>query len=133
MKTIIITICLIFFSQITYADNCSSIKIHNSVTWTSVKRFVSEYYKSNSVKFRSLFALKNWYIAEIESKDFEPLILVFKKTTKGYDVKVEWGGMVEESDSRNAIINYFKNEVPEVPNELLKCFVPKGPPFIKKE
>jgi hypothetical protein len=132
MKKTIIAICFIFFIQNSYADMCSTFEINDLGVTTNIEQFAAEYYKSNSIKFRCLIGLKDWYIAEIESKYFEPVIFVMEKSKKGYDVKAEWGGITEEGDLNMIISDHFMQKAPEIPKNLLDCFVPKGPPFIKK-
>lgn len=129
MRIIIISLCLVLLSHETFAVDCYSMVIQSPNIKTSIEQFASKYYNSNSIKFRSLIGIYCWYIAEIESKDFEPVIMVLKKNGNYYEVKAEWGGSAEGADPKQIIIKYLKEEDPSIPDNLLTCFMPKGPPF----
>ena len=130
MRIMIILIYTVLLSQKALAVDCYSMVLQSPKIKTSIKQFTSEYYNTNSINFRSILGTSRWYIAEIESKDFEPVIVILKKKGDDYLVKAEWGGSTEGADPKKIIVKYFKEKVPSIPDILLTCFMPKGPPFI---
>ena len=79
MRIMIILIYTVLLSQKALAVDCYSMVLQSPKIKTSIKQFTSEYYNTNSINFRSILGTSRWYIAEIESKDFEPVIVILKK------------------------------------------------------
>jgi len=121
-----------FISTHAYASDCSQVRTEspNSTIWKEIQKTISKRTQSNSVKLRQVLGKDGWYVVEYDSNDYEPVIDVLKKTTKGYSKKAGWGGMPEEGDS---IPEYLAENAKGVPPILMQCFSPKGEPFVSSK
>lgn len=132
------TLCLLFIllmSADVFGGNCEILNTKNNAKDVAeIQRHLSSKTHSNTIKIREIVKSDLWFIVEYESNDFEPVISVIKNENGRYVDKSDWGGVVVEElegETINVISNYFKQNVPNIPLTLLRCYVPQGPPFVK--
>lgn len=118
-----------------YANECPCVTAESSGSkvWDEVYKYISDAYETKTLTIRILYSYGVWNLAEVESKDFEPFIVLLKRSQVSFDVMAEWGGMVEEGDTAEVVSSFFTEKAPDTPACLLKSYTPKGPPFSKLE
>lgn len=134
-RILYLLIIVLLYSSTLNAHECSCIVTiqKDSMDWNDIYKYIASNYKTNTLSIRVVTSYNEWSLAEVESKDFEPIIVLLKKSSDKFEVKAEWGGMVEEGDTAEVVSAYFAEEAPDAPPCLLKHYMPAGPPFLKQK
>lgn len=142
MKKILPIMALVSFSVISFAkdnydEKCSLVKnveIGLSVYPTIIES-INNYFLNNGIdvgnvsKTRKIINYKDWYIAEVEVENGEPVVILINKVNNKLSVKGLFGGTAAPEKTIYAIRREFKKKNPNVPSILLNCYVPVGEPF----
>lgn len=71
-----------------------------------------------------LMKTQSWLIAESEFSEAEPGVILLHAQDGGYKTEIVWGGTNAPFKDPPAIREYFRSEVPGVPEPLVRCYEP---------
>jgi hypothetical protein len=87
--------------------------------------------QSQSAKIASMWSLGDWTLAEVEFEALLPAVVTLQTNNKETKIVPRgiWSGHTKPWMAAPLIRTYLKTQVPEVPLQLLNCFIPRSKSF----
>jgi hypothetical protein len=87
--------------------------------------------QSQSAQIASIWTLGEWTLAEVEFEALLPAVATLQKSSNEQKIVPRgiWSGHTKPWMAAPLIRTYLKTQVPEVPVQLLNCFIPRSKSF----
>jgi hypothetical protein len=87
--------------------------------------------QSQTAKIASIWTLGEWTLAEVEFEALLPAVVTLQKSSSEQKIMPRgiWSGHTKPWMAAPLIRTYLKTQVPEVPVQLLNCFIPRSKSF----
>jgi hypothetical protein len=87
--------------------------------------------QSQSAQIAGMWTLGDWTLAEVEFEALLPAIVTLQKSSNEQQIVPRgiWSGYTKPWMAAPLIRTYLKTQVPEVPEKLLNCLIPRSKSF----
>lgn len=118
-----------------HTQNCNSVSQvePGEVTFLATQKAIQAYSppQSESAKIASIWTVGEWTLAEVEFDALLPAVVTLRTLNNETHIVPRgiWSGYTKPWMAAPLIRTYLKTQVPDMPVELLNCFVPRSKSF----
>jgi hypothetical protein len=118
-----------------YTQNCDGVSQPQAgqANFQAIQNAIQSYSppQSQSAKIASMWSLGDWTLAEVEFEALLPAVVTLQTNNKETKIVPRgiWSGHTKPWMAAPLIRTYLKTQVPEVPVQLLNCFIPRSKSF----
>jgi hypothetical protein len=118
-----------------YTQNCDGMSQPQAgqANFQAIQNAIQSYSppQSQTAKIASMWTLGEWTLAEVEFEGLLPAVVTLQKSSNEHKIVPPgiWSGHTKPWMAAPLIRTYLKTQVPEVPVQLLNCFIPRSKSF----
>ena len=120
---------------LSYTQNCEDVSQPQAgqANFQVIQNVIQSYSppQSQTAKIASIWTLGEWTLAEVEFEALLPAVVTLQKSSSEQKIVPRgiWSGHTKPWMAAPLIRTYLKTQVPEVPVQLLNCFIPRSKSF----
>ena len=120
---------------LSYTQNCEDVSQPQAgqANFQAIQNAIQSYSppQSQTAKIASIWTLAEWTLAEVEFEALPPAVGTLQKSSSEHKIMPRgvWSGHTKPWMAAHLIRTYLKTQVPEVPAQLLNCFIPRSKSF----
>jgi hypothetical protein len=118
-----------------YTQNCDGVSQQQAgqANFQAIQNAIQSYSppQSQTAQIASMWTLGEWTLAEVEFEALLPAVVTLQKSSNEQKIVPRgiWSGHTKPWMAAPLIRIYLKTQVPEVPVQLLNCFIPRSKSF----